>query len=427
MTVSRILVVANNHPSFHSGGTEIVAHGMFRHWRFSERRDAVFIAAALRHQRRAYPGTTFQALQGAEAEFLQAVGDYDMFHHMQRDKIAVYADFIDLLRTLRPEVVILHHYIGFGIEILPVIRRVLPDAVVALAVHDYHYACHHDGMMVKTGSFRLCHKATMDACHQCFPKVPTDAFKLRELNIKNHFAWVDHFIAPSDTMRDRLIDWGMPAHDVTVIRNGIDLPEPAPARYLRDGERRSRFAALGNVSPAKGQKVLLQAARILVESGDFPDLDVEIHGAPMFQSEEFQVEINTLIDACHGHVRMRDGYERHEVPERLSQADWVVMPSIWWENAPLVLDEAYHHGRPPICSAIGGMAERVRDRVDGLHFPTGDPNGLARSMREVMETPELWDTLRGNAQGSRDVAQCASDYMELFETLRTRRSTAGRQ
>lgn len=418
MDFQRILVVANNHPNFHSGGTEVVAHGMFRHWRLTEGRQAYFLAAALRHQRQVNPGTTLQSISGVEGEFLQRVGDYDMFHHLQRDKIAVFTEITELLGALRPEVVLLHHYLGFGTEILPLIRRLLPDATLVLALHDYHHACHHDGMMVKTNSYRLCHEPTMDACHQCFPKIPASAFKLREMNIKHHFATVDHLVAPSKTMRDRLVAWGLEAEKVTVIRNGTELASPAPARPLRDGARRARFAVLGNVSPAKGQKIVLQAVRHLVDSGDLPDLDVAIHGAPIFQTDAFKAEIDSLLDACRGHARLLGGYERHELPDRLASADWVVMPSIWWENAPLVLDEAFHHGRPPVCSAVGGMKESVRDRVDGLHFSVGNSLDLAETMREAIEKPELWEQLRGNAPKSRDLGQCADDYIRLFGELR---------
>ena len=56
----------------------------------------------------------------------------------------------------------------------------------------------------------------------------------------------------------------------------------------------------------------------------------------------------------------------------MAEIDWVVVPSIWWENSPLVIQEAFLHGRPVICSDIGGMAEKVRHGVDGLHFRVGD-------------------------------------------------------
>ena len=50
----------------------------------------------------------------------------------------------------------------------------------------------------------------------------------------------------------------------------------------------------------------------------------------------------------------------------------MVVPSIWWETGPLVVLEAFQHGRPVICSDIGGMAEKVTDGVNGLHFRTRD-------------------------------------------------------
>jgi glycosyltransferase involved in cell wall biosynthesis len=74
-----------------------------------------------------------------------------------------------------------------------------------------------------------------------------------------------------------------------------------------------------------------------------------------------------------------------------------VVPSIWWENSPLVIQEAFMHGRPVICSDIGGMAEKVIDGVNGLHFTAGDPRSLATVLRRAASDPELWDRLRKGA------------------------------
>jgi len=420
-TLSRIMVVAHNHPSFHPGGTEFVAHGLFRHWRDTAGRDVHFVAAASPEQRHSNPGTVLQTMPGIRSEYLVRVGQYDWFHHLQRDKIAVFSEFGELLRTVRPDVVHFHHFLGFGTEILPFVRRCLPDAVVVLTVHDYYFACHHDGIMVKLGSNRLCYRSGIDACHNCFPQIPGGSFKLRELNLKHHFAAVDHLVAPSTLMRDRLVEWGIAPERVSVIRNGRDLGPPVPARQLHDGARRNRFAILGNVSPAKGQTIALRAVQLLLADG-FRDIELAIHGAPHFQTDAFKGEIDALLAECKGHARMLGGYEEQELPARLAEADWIVVPSLWWENAPLVLDEAFHHGRPPICGSIGGMAERVRDGIDGLHFAVGDPRTLADRLREAVETPGLWDSLRNRAPATRDAAACADEYQALFDSLAERRS-----
>ena len=76
-------------------------------------------------------------------------------------------------------------------------------------------------------------------------------------------------------------------------------------------------------------------------------------------------------------------YAHDDLPRLMAEVDWVVVPSRWWENSPLVIQEAFLHQRPVICSDIGGMAEKVADGVDGLHFRAGDPRSLARVLERA--------------------------------------------
>jgi glycosyltransferase involved in cell wall biosynthesis len=54
-----------------------------------------------------------------------------------------------------------------------------------------------------------------------------------------------------------------------------------------------------------------------------------------------------------------------------------------------VIQEALRNHRPIICSDIGGMAEKVRDGMDGLHFPAGNPVALAGLIRKILANPAL--------------------------------------
>jgi glycosyltransferase involved in cell wall biosynthesis len=92
------------------------------------------------------------------------------------------------------------------------------------------------------------------------------------------------------------------------------------------------------------------------------------------------------------------------------------VPSIWWENAPLVIAEAFRHGRPVICSNIGGMAEAVRDGVDGLWFRAGDPAHLAERMEEAMSA-DLWNRLVAGIHPSRSLAEAADDHAAFYARL----------
>jgi glycosyltransferase involved in cell wall biosynthesis len=95
----------------------------------------------------------------------------------------------------------------------------------------------------------------------------------------------------------------------------------------------------------------------------------------------------------------------------------VVMPSIWWENAPLVVLEAFRHGRPVICGNVGGMAEMVRDGVDGLHAPMGDPAGFAQVMRRAIETEGLWERLAAGIRPPPTIARIADQHFSLYQDV----------
>ena len=66
-------------------------------------------------------------------------------------------------------------------------------------------------------------------------------------------------------------------------------------------------------------------------------------------------------------VKFYGHYTREQLPGILAEMDAVVVPSVWWENSPLVIQEAFL-AELVICSNIGGMAEEATDGVNGLHF-----------------------------------------------------------
>jgi glycosyltransferase involved in cell wall biosynthesis len=77
--------------------------------------------------------------------------------------------------------------------------------------------------------------------------------------------------------------------------------------------------------------------------------------------------------------------------------DVVVLPSIWWENSPVVIQEARRNRVPIVCSNIGGMAEKVRDRVDGLHFQAGSAASLADAVYKATDAFSRWPRFASTA------------------------------
>ena len=110
-------------------------------------------------------------------------------------------------------------------------------------------------------------------------------------------------------------------------------------------------------------------------------------------------------------------YSKQDMPELVESIGWVVVPSIWWENSPLVIQEAFSLGRPVICSNIGGMAEKVMHNVDGLHFRVRDPGSLASVIEQALDDATLWPRLREGIKTPPGIVQQVSQLLALAERL----------
>ncbi len=410
----RILVAAHNHPSLHPGGTEIFAHDLFRAYQRAGH-EALFLGATNQIHREARPGTSFQGIGPAGDEVLLWSGHFDRFFMSQIDLYGVVPDVTELLRDFRPDVVHLHHLLLLGAEFPHIVRRTLPNCQIVMTLHDYYPICHHDGLMVRTGGRELCYQASPDRCHACFKDIPLDRFALRERHLKALLSTVDHFISPSAFLKERFVQWGLAEDAISVIPNGIPTRKPGARRQRLDGGR-PVFGYFGNLNPWKGATVLLEAARQLLADG--LEFELRVHGGAPFQSKNFVDEIDALFAGTAPSVQRRGPYRREDIGDLLAAVDCTIVPSVWWENAPLVIQEAQAQGRPVIASNIGGMAEMIEHGVNGLTVPPNDARALAAAMRNLLEQPNLLQELSANARRPDDIDTTARRYLELMEPAR---------
>jgi glycosyltransferase involved in cell wall biosynthesis len=208
------------------------------------------------------------------------------------------------------------------------------------------------------------------------------------------------------------------------LENGLDIGEiAAPRPIARDG-RRNRFAYFGQLNQFKGIKVLIEAvARVPREI--WGDAVLNVFGGNLeVQPEQFQNEFKRLVQLVGRRVRFFGSYKSGDLPTLMREVDWVVVPSTWWENSPVVIQEAFLHGRPVICSDIGGMAEKVRNNVNGLHFRAASAESLVDKLVEAIRSPDLWERLRTRIPRPISATEAAEQHRAVYERLiaqRTRR------
>jgi glycosyltransferase involved in cell wall biosynthesis len=405
-----ILFLCHGHPALQTGGTEIAAQALFRALRDSGA-EGLFVAGVSALHRPASPGTPFQAVGDAADEVLMRTEAFDRFFLSQTDLHGIGLEFARLLIEQRPDVVHIHHLLLVGVETIHLIRRILPDAKIVMTLHDYYGICAHEGLM-RTTDGRLCASASVDACRRCLPERSAMELRMRELHIRGMLRLVDHFIAPSRFLADRYIAWGLPAEAISVLPNG--LAEAAPAPHRLGARRRDRFAFFGHINAFKGSTVALAASAQLSREGLAHGL--ALHGGTDYQTPEFIARFEALLAAAPD-ARYHGAYARGALPSLIAGADWVVMPSVWWENAPLVIQEAFLHRRPVIASAIGGMAEMVKDGVNGLLVAPDDPSALAAAMKRAATEPGLWRRLKDGIAKPVMLKEAARAHLTLYRRL----------
>jgi glycosyltransferase involved in cell wall biosynthesis len=212
------------------------------------------------------------------------------------------------------------------------------------------------------------------------------------------------------------VNWGIPAEKMTMLENGqvYDTKSVASKRKLEKGEKRSIFGYFGQLNPFKGIDILMDAVGRLDEE-TLKDFRLHIHGTGMSMwPQEFQDKIKESFEKYSDNVTFFGKYESHELPALMAEVDWVIIPSIWWENSPLVIQEAYKFGKPLIGSDIGGMAEKIVDGVTGLHFRARNAESLARTIERALRERDLYESLTENIEKPISIEESVDRHLEIY-------------
>ena len=416
----KALILSHAHPTFSIGGAQVASYNLFKGLKAQDGWDAHYLAGVgppvARHK-----ATPLMSLGQGPDETLFWSNDFDWFYLGSNQLEDLMDHYERFLRDLKPDIVNFHHVMGFGIQALRATRRALGDVPIVFTLHEYLPICAHHGQMIKVKTGALCSRASASECGVCFPEIGPANLMRRELYIKSFFSEIDAFVSPSHFLLGRFEDWGMPEAKLVMIENGLEGGVAAPARPIGPKGRRNHFAYFGQLNPFKGVRVLVDAVT-RIPNEVWGDSILYIFGGNLeHQPEEFQASVKELFRIAGRRLRFMGSYKSPDLPNLMREVDWTIVPSTWWENAPVVIQEAFHHGRPIIASDIGGMAEKVRDGVDGLHFRVSNPESLAAAMTRAIREPDLWDRLRRGIRPPTTSSRSAEQHVALFERLLQRR------
>lgn len=415
----RLMLLSHGHPQYSHGGAEIGAyaiHSLFRKgalpgW------DSVFVARVERSQI-GHDGV-FGTFRGRPDEIVVTPPPVDGFFFQSLDRAKLFTLLEDLVRHVRPDVVHAHNFAFWGADVADFFHA--KGIAFVFTMHEYIPICHRFGQMLKTNG-RLCYQASPTECHLCFPDITSGMFFLRQQIFLEHLKRVARLVSPSRFLAERVEAWSKGALSVAVIENprdlsiyepllpgqGASLPAGREARLLRLGY-------FGQLNQFKGIEVLLDAVRILVRR-EVP-VRLRLFGANLnIQEPAFRERVTETIAALDDAVEFFGPYNNTAVLRLMASCDAVVMPSIWWENSPIVIQEAIQAGVPMIASRLGGIEEKLRDYPKATFFEVASPLDLAEKIGDFYRT---YKSGRKPSQhigdGNRDTTQDFGALTKVYE------------
>lgn len=326
--------------------------------------------------------------------------------------------FDECLTSVRPDVVHFQHVQAVSARLIPLAAR-WPRL---MTLHDYWFFCANSQLLRPDG--QMCAGPRWGwNCVDCLT-VRRDLRWLRTLRpvvalplayrnvyLRRVLHSVPLLLAPSEFLRQQYACQGFSADRIWVLELGVDAERlahrsdvafpPPPAR--------PHFGFLGTLARHKGVHVLVEAFNRLPD-----EAALTIYGSET-AFPDYVAQLKAL--AAHPHIRFGGALDHRYVGTALRQLDCLVVPSIWYENSPMVIQEAYAVGVPVVASRLGALAEKVRDGETGRLFAPGDSYDLARVLCGLIAQPEQLAALRANIRPGPTMQQHAEQMLKIYQRM----------
>ncbi len=301
--------------------------------------------------------------------------------------------FKQILAEHKPDV--LHTHLIDGMSAILWRKAKQAGVPVIHTAHDYHLLCPRALLLTK--SLKIC----------------TDP----QLGCRIYRGWhirttkdIDLFCSPSQFLINKHIESGLKAKSTTVMRNGIVLPTQIDKKQTETKTKRFIFAA--RLTIEKGCEVLLEALKLL--PADLP-FEFSIAGKGDYAEKFIELANNDQRIRYIGYI---SGEEKDAI---FKNSDLLLIPSLWYENAPVVIVEAAAYKLGVIGSNIGAIPEFVQHEKTGLLFEAGNARSLADAIIRAVSDKQILQNLEqftAPLLANSSVDNMVDGYLKHYESIR---------
>lgn len=315
--------------------------------------------------------------------------------------------FEKYLEKIKPDVVHIGHLSHLTTLIVRIVKK--HGIPIIFTLHDYWMICVRGQLICDDSS--LCSGPDLQKCAKCNRKYFTSQIEarseierwLKEFSEVND--QIDLFIAPSKFLREKYIEYGIPEHKIVYMDYGFNTE--LFKNFKKKPSEKIRFGFLGRIIPVKGIALLIDAFNEI----DHSKAELNIFGN--LPSPYLYLKERCINSGIH----FKDGFDNRDIAKVFSEIDVLIVPSMWYENSPLVIHEAFLAKVLIITSNLGGMAELVQDGKNGLLFEPGNVQDLIRKINRFIEEPDLITKLTQKPTPVRTIQQDANEIVNLYYKL----------
>ena len=385
----------------------------------------------------------------------------------------------DVLRAVQPDIVHVHNLLNLSFD-LPAMAHAQGIPVVA-TLHDYALVCPSGGQRIHRADRHICHVIDTGRCARCFGESPvhahiaygqiaaairapglvhrtavatrrrlpalveratalarraasvattTEDVDKRLAAARRLFDQIDLFVAPSRSIAGEFERLGVKADRIRISDYGFaDSGRGAAVRPsleydAHDGFKRHRPLRIGYVGTLvwhKGVHVLLEAIRSLQPEA----YELRIFGNPdVFP--DYTADLRALAAGLP--VHFLGAFARERTAEVYAQIDLLVVPSLWLENSPLVIHEAFVAGVPVVAARIGGIVDLVDDGRTGRLYDSTSAGELAAVLRQLIGDRDQLRTMTSLARTApvKSIGDDAREWEERYAAVLGSRAAVGR-
>lgn len=230
-------------------------------------------------------------------------------------------------------------------------------------------------------------------------RLPVNVSRLSQLN---------GLIVPNEFMKEFLVRHGVLHGLISQAAFGVDVTAPDASEQRSKHRSALRIAFIGTLAPHKGCHVLIDAFKTLPavyatlkiygRSEDFPDYARKLK---LLAGDQQSIEFCGI-------------FPNSDIAQVLADIDVLVVPSLWYENTPLVLYSAQAARCPVVASNLPGLAEVIQHDENGLLFAPGNSNDLVQQLSRLIHEEGLLQRLSAQARTPKSTEKYVDELLTLW-------------